>query len=362
MNDMNGGIFISESAGFYYTSVFEDSEYFESFVPVVTNSLESAEAHISKFISEKAVSIAQQRMFGQALSIKRGDSKLSDVPKKYRDEIKGMVDGMTEKELKKWASVKYDKLPYKVEDDIDEEFDQFMSFAESIESNNVNEAFDLIGKFGKAWNTIKEIAKAIGTGITEVLSFFKNKVIFGFFKYVGFSLQKMFEYLKQGYEAFVKLKDSLAKYIANTPLVKNVSEYAKWLDEFLDKYPILKKLSGVVIAYLLFYIWTNAISFTGDVEFDFNLQDMWDALMGKKGFLDIFGGENGAKMLTFIITNKAFGLTFPWPGATSVQFLFAIIYTIAKALGKRLTKAKNIDVEKIGESKKRLMKFNEWLR
>ena len=64
-----------------------------------------------------AVSKAQQRLFGMALSVKRGDSKLSDMPNEIRDEIKSIVDSMTEAEIKKFASTDTSNLPDKVEEE-----------------------------------------------------------------------------------------------------------------------------------------------------------------------------------------------------------------------------------------------------
>lgn len=65
---------------------------------------------------EKSVSKSQQRLFGIALSVKRGDTDIADVPAEYRSDIKDMVDGMTEKQLLKYAKTKHDGLPNKVDD------------------------------------------------------------------------------------------------------------------------------------------------------------------------------------------------------------------------------------------------------
>jgi hypothetical protein len=73
-------------------------------------------------INEYAVSVAQQQLFGSALSVKRGDIKISDVPDDVRDEIKNIVDSMTEEEIKKIASTPHKDLPNRVgENRINEE-------------------------------------------------------------------------------------------------------------------------------------------------------------------------------------------------------------------------------------------------
>ena len=58
-----------------------------------------------------SVSKSQQRLMGVAYAVKSGDMEISDVDPAYRDKVKSMVDGMTKKSLKKYASTKHDDLP-----------------------------------------------------------------------------------------------------------------------------------------------------------------------------------------------------------------------------------------------------------
>lgn len=61
---------------------------------------------------------AQQRLMGVAYAVKKGDMQLSDVDSEYRDEVKGLVDGMSLKSLKKYAATKHDGLPERVPENI----------------------------------------------------------------------------------------------------------------------------------------------------------------------------------------------------------------------------------------------------
>ncbi|MGB5484132.1 DUF3008 family protein [Parasphingorhabdus sp.] len=58
-----------------------------------------------------AKSKAQQKAAGAALSVKRGDSKVSDL----KGASKEMYDSMTEKELEEIASTDHDGLPDKLD-------------------------------------------------------------------------------------------------------------------------------------------------------------------------------------------------------------------------------------------------------
>ena len=70
-----------------------------------------------RLVVEKAVSKSQQAIFGIALSVKRGKQKLSDIPDTYRDKVKEIVDGMTEKQIEDYAKTKTTDLPQTVEQD-----------------------------------------------------------------------------------------------------------------------------------------------------------------------------------------------------------------------------------------------------
>lgn len=63
-------------------------------------------------ITEKAESEQQQKLFGLALSVKRGETPRSEVSK----EVLEIVDGMSETEIRKFAKTKHKGLPKKKED------------------------------------------------------------------------------------------------------------------------------------------------------------------------------------------------------------------------------------------------------
>lgn len=58
-----------------------------------------------------AKSKKQQKLFGLALSVKRGDTPRSKVS----DSVLDIVDGMSKKEIEKYAGTKHKNLPNKTE-------------------------------------------------------------------------------------------------------------------------------------------------------------------------------------------------------------------------------------------------------
>lgn len=67
---------------------------------------------IEAFLQEKAESEQQQKLFGLALSVKRGETPRSEVSKQVLD----IVDGMSETKIRKFAKTKHKGLPRKKED------------------------------------------------------------------------------------------------------------------------------------------------------------------------------------------------------------------------------------------------------
>ncbi len=66
-----------------------------------------------------SVSKSQQRLMGVAYAVKSGSMELKDVDAEYRDKVASLVDGMTKKDLKKYASTKHDKLPETVDENFE---------------------------------------------------------------------------------------------------------------------------------------------------------------------------------------------------------------------------------------------------
>lgn len=65
-------------------------------------------------LDEKATSEQQQKLFGLALSVKRGETPRSEVSA----EVLKIVDSMSEKEIRKYAKTKHEGIPKKVEESL----------------------------------------------------------------------------------------------------------------------------------------------------------------------------------------------------------------------------------------------------
>ena len=173
---------------------------------------------------------------------------------------------------------------------------------------------------------VKNVAVILKKNFNDMVNFFKEKVVFQFFKAIKWSFDRIFKIMKAGWKAFKTVQKVIFDYMSNTVVGKWTTKELAKLDEYLKTHKKTKRMGGVVVSGMLIYIWFN-MTFCGDVGYDFDMGDILSALAGKFSLATIFGGPEGAKLLTLFITG-VIGLSFPWPGPSSVQFIGAIVLGI----------------------------------
>lgn len=215
-----------------------------------------------------------------------------------------------------------------------EEYENTLSLLiESYEQGgSLNEGLidTLSGKLKSGIDFIKQFAELVGAKLIDMLKLFKDKVIFTFFNKIKWSISGLTKLVKKGYRLWQDVHSLIAEFIASNKVVKWTSEKLKDLDAFLDKHPIIKRAGSLVVVGFLIYQWTSMISFTGDIEFDFDQSTLFAAISGNFSLSDLFASPDGVKMLMFIATGVLTGVSFPWPGDAWLLFALSIVYTIAK--------------------------------
>jgi len=180
-----------------------------------------------------------------------------------------------------------------------------------------------------------EVADAVGAKLAEVVEFFKDSRVLRFFSKIGWSFKKFYDLLKRGYQAYKDLINAISEYLAKTKVGKWTTEELQKLDGWLKKHPKTKRLAGAGLAAFVIYLWFYT-AFTGDLDWDFDMTDVFGALAGNVGWADVFGGAEGTKLLLAFVTGSALGLSFPFPGPTTVHFIGAVILSLAKWLKKKI--------------------------
>lgn len=116
------------------------------------------------------------------------------------------------------------------------------------------------------------------------------------------------------YNAYTTAYDEASEIIFGTinrtELGSKLEIASEKIDQLVKEYPNLKYILGPVIAYTLYYIWTQMV-FKGDFIYDFDWSTNFDALLGDFDVRGIFSGKAGVELLSWF----ALGLTGMFPSA-----------------------------------------------
>ena len=206
----------------------------------------------------------------------------------------------------------------------------------------MNLARGLVRVFQELRYNIQKIGRDFTMNVNELISAFKDRNVYDMLRAFGFNFRLVFRSIGAFTNALRGGLLEVFKELARTKTFQKIRRGAIKVDQVLDKYPILKRLTGVVVAGLLLYIWLN-MTFIGDLDYDFNFSDTVAALHGSFSIADIFTSPEGLMLVTLFGTGFAFGLSVPWLGKSLYNLTVAIVYTgYAKLKGdkKKLTKMK----------------------
>ena len=219
-----------------------------------------------------------------------------------------------------------------------EEFYRFVEANDLTSDKVVLKEIVIPGKLKKIWGFITELKNMLKVKIADLIKLFLNKLVFKFFAKIKFSMKYLFGIVKKGFKAYKEVIKAIGEYVANTKVGKWTEDKLKDLDAFLAKHPKTKRIAGFAVAGILIYIWLN-MTFTGNADYDFDMGDMLLALAGGFTLSTLFAGPDGMALLMLFATG-VIGLSFPWPGPQSFQFIGAVVYGSAKLVGQKIRKGK----------------------
>ena len=211
----------------------------------------------------------------------------------------------------------------------------------------MNLARGLVKVFNELRYNIQKLGRDFKMNANELISAFKNRDIYDMLRAFGFNFRLVFRAIGAFTNALRGGLLEVFKELARTKTFQKMRRGAVKVDDVLNKYPILKRVTGVVVAGLLLYIWLN-MTFIGDLDYDFNFSDTVAALHGTFSIADIFASPEGLMLVTLFGTGAAFGLSVPWLGKSLYNLTVAIVYTgYAKLKG---------DKKKLAQIKKKMKK------
>ncbi len=112
----------------------------------------------------------------------------------------------------------------------------------------------LLKVFKPIKDTLLKIAGDFKVGISEVVSAFRERSIFNFLKAVRFNigvlLRSIGEVGKLVRQGLMKVFEEISK----SGVIQQLRKGTLKIDQFLDQYPLLKRIGGIAVAGLLLYI------------------------------------------------------------------------------------------------------------
>ena len=183
---------------------------------------------------------------------------------------------------------------------------------------------------------VNNLVKDVGVARDNLVKAIKEKSVFRAVKAVGMAGGKV---ALDGLKTIDSAVNFAADKVAATNAVQGLQKGLIKVDEFLDKYPKLKTASGVAIAGFLTYQWLQ-MSFSGNLDSEYDLSSIPEAIAGNIGFTDVLATPAGVKGMGLLAAGLATGgLSALWLGGRRGMML-AAAYTGAKKLGDKKTENK----------------------
>lgn len=174
---------------------------------------------------------------------------------------------------------------------------------------------------------VKRLSADFGTSAKDIVQALLNRDVYALLKAIKFNLKTLFSAVTSALGLVHLGLLTVMKHLLASKLFQELKKGAVKIDQVLDEYPLLKKLTGLALAGFLFWCWCS-MSFTGNIAYDFDVSDIGAALVGSYGLSDLLSPE-GLEMLTLVVAGS-FGLGFPWLTNTMYNLVIAVVMTGAR--------------------------------
>ena len=183
---------------------------------------------------------------------------------------------------------------------------------------------------------VNNLVKDVGVERDNLVKAIKEKSVFRAVKAVGLGSGKI---LLDGMKVVDSAVNFAADKVAATKAIQGLQKGLIKVDSFLDQYPKLKTVTGTALAGFLSYQWLY-MSFSGNLDSDYDLSSIPEAIAGNIGFTEILATPQGVKGMGLLAAGLATGgLSTLWLGGRKGMML-AAAYTGAKKLGDKKTENK----------------------
>ena len=271
---------------------------------------------------------------------KKKDAWFFDMsPEKQQEYIKAHPDSQKTKQLKKALAKKQGEEEPEPED---KEADDY--------ADGVSDGADASQEDETVPDTVKDLKQhvrsvidAVGADLETIQIAFKQPSVYNTVKAIGGSISASSRVVMGTLRTVGKTLTVGGAYIHDTKSFQKLERGIIKTDEFMQSNPALSKLSAVAVSGLAIGQWLR-MSFSGDIESDFDLTIIPQAFAGEAGFRELIATPDGIKGMGLLSVGLATGGLPIWMGGARGLAL-ALTYSGLQSAGE--TKAGKVMKERM---------------
>ena len=271
---------------------------------------------------------------------KKKDAWFFDMsPEKQQEYIKAHPDSQKTKQLKKALAKKQGEEEPEPED---KEADDY--------ADGVSDGADASQEDETVPDTVKDLKQhvrsvidAVGADLETIQIAFKQPSVYNTVKAIGGSISASSRVVMGTLRTVGKTLTVGGAYIHDTKSFQKLERGIIKTDEFMQSNPALSKLSAVAVSGLAIGQWLR-MSFSGDIESDFDLTIIPQAFAGEAGFRELIATPDGIKGMGLLSVGMATGGLPIWMGGATGLAL-ALTYSGLQSAGE--TKAGKVMKERM---------------
>lgn len=193
-------------------------------------------------------------------------------------------------------------------------------------------AFSLPGPLAKfvaqLKDTVDQIVKTTGANIKDVIRALATRNVYALFKSLKFSLTLIYKGFEKLASIGPKMVLNACEKLHSSKLLVMLRSGTAKLDQVLDQFPILKRLTGLALAAFLLWVWIN-MTFVGNPLMDFDMTNIAAAMSGSYTLEDLLLSPAALQMFAFLATGFL-GLTVTYMATNIGNVFVAILVTATK--------------------------------
>ena len=182
---------------------------------------------------------------------------------------------------------------------------------------------------------VQGVVDAVGVDLETVATAFKQPSVYNTVKAIGGSISASSRVVMGTLRTVGKTLTVGGSYLHDTSSFQKLKDGIIKTDEFMQSNPTLSKISAVAVSGLAIGQWLR-MSFSGDIESDFDLTIIPQAFAGEAGFKELIATPDGIKGMALLSAGMATGGLPIWMGGATGLAL-ALTYSGLQSAGETET-------------------------